>query len=832
MRVSVFGLGYVGCVTAACLAKAGHDVIGVDANPEKVAMIDAGGSPVVEPGLGEVLAEVVAAGRLHGTLSGEKAVQSSDVALICVGTPSKSTGQLDVRAVAQVGWEIGHALRERTGPYTVVLRSTVLPGTTERVLVPGLRAGAGRDLSTSLQVAVNPEFMREGSSLRDFAQPPLTLVGCDDSTTASVLRALYADVGAPFVHTAVKTAEMVKYVSNAFHALKVCFANEIGDVCEALGADAQEVMRIFLMDRKLNVSEAYLRPGFAFGGSCLPKDLRALVHAARTVDVPLALLSEVLPSNEGQIRRAVEAVLGTRKRRIGVVGLAFKAGTDDLRESPMVALVEMLIGKGCDVRVFDPNVAIARLIGANRRYIEEEIPHIASLICADVQALVTHAEVLVIGNASDETERVLAAAGPQHVVIDLTRGAVRRSPASPEKSGPPADAPGRAGPRLPPLLREERGTVPRAGASQVDTDGGAAEAVRGIRVREARPDDYEAVQECMGQVYRETAGLKTAVFDRTLWEWQYFHNELPSMIVVAEAEDRICGYYHVLRFRMRVRGRPAIAAMVQDVGTLSGYRRQGAFRAMGGLALERLRAEGIDFIYTFPNARSLPSFVRDHRYDVVTPVPVYLAPLDLGGLLASRIHLGMPGRWLGRLLTPLARALTLHAPALERADGVIRVGPVDARLEPLMRDLARGRDVSLERDLRYFHWRFFDKPTGDYKVWALERGGRFSAYVVTRGAVLFDARCTILMDFGCLPGEEEALRRLIRTRLADDAREGAVLGVTMGLHSQLGKLGFLRVPDRLNPRPFNLLVRGLARGGPELLDGSAWHITLADWDVL
>ena len=223
---------------------------------------------------------------------------------------------------------------------------------------------------------------------------------------------------------------MVKYVSNAFHALKVCFANEIGDVCAALGADAHEVMRIFLMDRKLNVSEAYLRPSYAFGGSCLPKDLRALMHAARAVDVSLPLLSAILPSNEGQIRRAVETVLETRKRRIGVVGLAFKPGTDDLRESPMVALIEALIGKGCDVRVLDPNVAIARLRGANRRYIEEEIPHIASLICDNVEALVAHAEVLVVGNASDEAERALAAAGPHHVVVDLTRGAARLSGSS------------------------------------------------------------------------------------------------------------------------------------------------------------------------------------------------------------------------------------------------------------------------------------------------------------------------------------------------------------------------------------------------------------------
>ena len=430
MRVSVFGLGYVGCVTASCVSRAGHEVIGVDIDAEKVAAVNAGTPPVVEPGLGELLAELVGAHRLRATVSAAEAVRQTDVGLICVGTPGRANGQLGVAALERIGQEIGQALAGRTEPYTVVLRSTVLPGTTERVLIPALRAGAGRELACQLRVAVNPEFMREGSSLRDFAHPPFTLVGSDDSGTASVLRSLYADVAAPFVHTAVRTAEMVKYVSNAFHALKVCFANEIGDVCAALGADAHEVMRIFLMDRKLNVSEAYLRPSYAFGGSCLPKDLRALMHAARTVDVSLPLLSAILPSNDGQIRRAVETVLETRKRRIGVVGLAFKPGTDDLRESPMVALIEALIGKGCDVRVLDPNVAIARLRGANRRYIEEEIPHIASLICDNVEALLAHADVLVVGNVSDEGERALAAAGPHHVVVDLTRGAARLAASS------------------------------------------------------------------------------------------------------------------------------------------------------------------------------------------------------------------------------------------------------------------------------------------------------------------------------------------------------------------------------------------------------------------
>jgi GDP-mannose 6-dehydrogenase len=287
-----------------------------------------------------------------------------------------------------------------------------------------LRAAAGERVT--IPVAVNPEFMREGSSLRDFASPPLTLVGCGEPTTAAVLQRLYEGVGAPFVSTTIRTAEMVKYAANAFHALKVCFANEIGDACTALGADAHEVMRVFLMDRKLNVSDAYLRPGFAFGGSCLPKDLRALLHAARVADVALPVLSSILPSNDAQVRRGVEAVLATRRQRIGIVGLAFKAGTDDLRESPMVALVETLIGKGCDVRILDRNVAMARLLGANRRYIEEEIPHIASLMCSGVEALLAHAQVLVIGSGGDDTAEVLAAASDKHIVVDLTRGAARR----------------------------------------------------------------------------------------------------------------------------------------------------------------------------------------------------------------------------------------------------------------------------------------------------------------------------------------------------------------------------------------------------------------------
>jgi GDP-mannose 6-dehydrogenase len=431
VRVSVFGLGYVGCVTGACLARDGHSVVGVDVNPDKVEMVNAGRSPIVEPGLGDLLARVVREGRFRATVDAEEAVLASDVVLICVGTPSQPNGRIDMSALDRVSHAIGHVLPHRQESLTVVIRSTVLPGTSDTVVAPALLAGGGLRFTGSLRLAVNPEFMREGTSIRDFSQPPMTLVGCDDVATASQLRELYRSVEAPFVHTTRRTAEMAKYVANAYHALKVTFANEIGDVCAALGADAQEVMRVFALDRKLSLSEAYLRPGFAFGGSCLGKDMRALLYQARTADVLPPLLSAVLPANEAQVRRGIDAVLAHGKRRIGVVGLAFKEGTDDLRESPMVTLVEALIGKGCDVRILDGNVAVGRLVGANRRYIEEQIPHIGSLMCPDVNTLLAHAEVLVIGNSGPEAAQALEAADPRHTVVDLTRGRARR-PAAPE----------------------------------------------------------------------------------------------------------------------------------------------------------------------------------------------------------------------------------------------------------------------------------------------------------------------------------------------------------------------------------------------------------------
>lgn len=425
MNVSVFGLGYVGCVTTACLARDGHHVIGVDVSDDKVAIINDGRSPIVEPGLEPLLRRLVREGRVTATTRAAEAVRDSDLALICVGTPDLGHGQPDLEALSRVATAIGEACAWRTTPFTVVVRSTVLPGTSDLVREHLTAAATAHGRVADVRLVSNPEFMREGSSIRDFDHPPFVLIGSDHAESAAIVRSLYASVNAEVVETSIRSAEMIKYVCNCFHALKVCFGNEIADMCDALGADAQEVMRIFRLDRKLNISEAYLTPGFAFGGSCLPKDLRALLCASRLHAVEVPLLSSILPSNERQVRRAVDAVLQLKKKAIGVVGLAFKPDTDDLRESPMVTLVETLIGKGCAVRILDPNVVVARLRGANRQYIETEIPHIASLLCDTVPCLVDHAEVIVIGATCTESAQVLAAARPDQAIVDLTRGAIR-----------------------------------------------------------------------------------------------------------------------------------------------------------------------------------------------------------------------------------------------------------------------------------------------------------------------------------------------------------------------------------------------------------------------
>lgn len=423
--ISVFGLGYVGCVSSACLADAGYKVIGVEVSEDKVNMINAGKSPIVEPGLEDLIHANVTAGRLRATTSCKEAVDATDVAFICVGTPGDRHGQLGLEALKKVSWEIGAALKGSQRHFTVVVRSTVLPGTTSDVITNSLLKGAGPEFKPWLRVAMNPEFIREGSALKDFANPAFTLVGTDDKDAAALLESIYSVVDAPFIQTDLKTAETVKYVSNTWHALKVCFANEIGDACNAFGSDAQEVMRIFALDDKLNISKAYLKPGFAFGGSCLPKDVKAMLYAIHHANVQIPLLDAIMPSNTAQIKQGVDAVLATGKKRIGVFGLAFKPDTDDLRESPMVTLVEALIGKGCDVRILDRNVSIAKLVGANRNYIVEEIPHISQLMCDNINELLAHADVLVIGSADQEGAKVLEQAGPEHLIVDLTRGALK-----------------------------------------------------------------------------------------------------------------------------------------------------------------------------------------------------------------------------------------------------------------------------------------------------------------------------------------------------------------------------------------------------------------------
>ena len=421
MRISIFGLGYVGCVTAARLAEAGHDVLGVDVNQDKVRMINRGASPIVEPGLGELLGKVTRENRLFATADVGEAVAASDLALVCVGTPSNGNGSLDLRYLERVVWQIGLALARKPRNFTLVVRSTMLPGSVESTVLPALQMTLSDEALSHIDIAVNPEFIREGSALSDFIAPPFTLVGSESAAAADLLREVYAGIGAPFIQTDIRTAEMVKYVCNTFHALKICFANEVAELCDAFGADSAETLRVFRMDGRLNISAAYLHPGFAFGGSCLPKDVRALTHAAGRADVPVPLLASIMSSNDFQVQRAIDRVCAARKRRVGVVGLAFKPGTDDLRESPLVRLVEALIGKGLSVRVLDPNVSLARLVGANRRYIENEIPHIASVLCESVDDLLDHAELIVVGNGGSEAAQVVAARRPGIDVIDLSR---------------------------------------------------------------------------------------------------------------------------------------------------------------------------------------------------------------------------------------------------------------------------------------------------------------------------------------------------------------------------------------------------------------------------
>ena len=421
MKISIFGIGYVGCVSAACFARAGHEVIGVDVNPTKVEIINSGASPIVEPGIGDVIRDVVKEGKLSATTDTAHAVKSTDISLVCVGTPSKPNGSLDLGHVRRVCEQIGAALADKSERHTVVIRSTMLPGSIESVAQPALESASGRKAGKDFGLSVNPEFLREGTSLKDFYAPPFTLIGAGDEQTAAIVSSLYQGIDAPVFTTSMKTAEMVKYVCNCFHALKVSFANEIGNICKALELDSHEVMNVFCADTKLNLSSYYLKPAFAFGGSCLPKDLRAVTYKAKELDVEVPLLTAISITNRLQIERALDMVLRTGKKRIGILGFSFKAGTDDLRESPMVTLIETLIGKGLELVIYDRDVSLARLFGSNREYIEHEIPHIAKLMRGSIDEVLNTSDTIVIGNKSEEFRQIESRLRPDHTVIDLVR---------------------------------------------------------------------------------------------------------------------------------------------------------------------------------------------------------------------------------------------------------------------------------------------------------------------------------------------------------------------------------------------------------------------------
>lgn len=421
MTVSVFGLGYVGCVSAACLASLGHRVTGVDVNHEKMEMLRQGRPPIVEDRIGELTLSVVEAGQLTVCDDASAAVADSEISLVCVGTPSAASGDLSTAFLEQVTAQIGNALRELDRWHVIVYRSTMLPGTCEGLLVPMLERLSGKRVGEDFGVCVNPEYLREGTSVQDFFDPPKTVVGAGEKRTAATVISLYEGIPGARYEVPIKVAEMTKYVDNSFHALKVCFANEIGAICSALSLDSHAVMDIFLADEKLNLSAAYLRPGFAFGGSCLPKDLRALTHVAGQNSVDIPLLGNVIRSNDSHLHRALDLIVREGRRKVSIFGLSFKSGTDDLRESPMVELAERLIGKGFDVKIFDSSVSYSRLVGANRAYIDERLQHIGELLVEDIQAVLAHGEILVVGSKTPEIVTALDERAPSQIVVDLVR---------------------------------------------------------------------------------------------------------------------------------------------------------------------------------------------------------------------------------------------------------------------------------------------------------------------------------------------------------------------------------------------------------------------------
>ena len=419
MKIAVFGLGYVGVVSAACLVRDGHDVLGVDPNAVKVGFLRQGKSPIVEPGLDELIAAAAAAGRLSAGSDPAAAVAQCDVLMVCVGTPGQANGSLDLSFVRRVVQQIGGQLAGAAAYKVVVIRSTLLPGSMQSVVIPILEESSRRKAGQDFGVCINPEFLREGSAIYDYDHPPKTVIGASDERAAAVVRELYAALSAPLILTDLRTAEMIKYIDNSWHALKVTFANEVGRLCKAMGIDGRLAMRMFCQDTKLNISSAYLRPGFAFGGSCLPKDVRALTYQGRLLDVDTPVLSSILASNQLHIAHALGMIRATGRRRVGLLGLSFKEGTDDLRESPIVTLAELLIGKGYELSVYDRNVRLASLVGANREYILNHIPHIGRLMVDRPEQLIEQSEVVVVASADGEFAPLLEKLPQGKSVIDL-----------------------------------------------------------------------------------------------------------------------------------------------------------------------------------------------------------------------------------------------------------------------------------------------------------------------------------------------------------------------------------------------------------------------------
>jgi GDP-mannose 6-dehydrogenase len=420
MKISIMGLGYVGAVSAGCLAEEGHEIIGVDPQQAKVDLINQGRTPIIERDIGEMIGRNVADGRLRATTNVYEAVRHTDLSLICVGTPSLGNGHIDLAYVKRVCQQIGEALKDHHG-HTVVVRSTMLPGTMREVVIPGLEVASGLKAGDDFGLCINPEFLREGTAVHDYFHPPKTVIGEIDKASGDVLVKLYGHMPCPLIRTDYETAEMVKYADNTWHALKVAFANELGNICKGLGLDSHKLMDIFCQDTKLNLSPYYLKPGFAFGGSCLPKDVRALAYKAKMLDVPVPIINAIMPSNQEQLERGIRAVIDKGNRKVGILGFSFKAGTDDLRESPIVELVERLIGKGYDLRVYDSNVRMASIHGANREYIVNHIPHISKLMVGSVQEVLDHAGTIVIGNGSPEFREVPRLLVPPQQIVDLVR---------------------------------------------------------------------------------------------------------------------------------------------------------------------------------------------------------------------------------------------------------------------------------------------------------------------------------------------------------------------------------------------------------------------------